>query len=604
MGGSSTKYYCENDGMNNIYYTRDKKRIQITDPNKVKSICKNNPWIIQPVYNHPMIQPYNQPTYTTTLPPTSQTTPALTATPPTLTATTSAPVLTTTSPPASQKIPASYVKDTSTSATTTPDTKVSSTSTQTKQQTILSKPTKRFCDTGEVGGDELYNQLIHNYGRTPQERCGEYYPEYAIPSKTYCETGNLVKGENKESKYHNDKGTPIERCREFYPSTYEPERLTHDLIKELFNGLDIKKDGTLQSNLLELNVLYYTLGCGSSPKKTFRFITDSTQMINSMIVCLNKLQDLDQDKAEKKIVQYIENLRGLEKEPLGKAYALSQLKEMVNDTASKISADSNTTKTNIEDLDRIVKLIQQVDSGTTERLNKISETLGKLVSIVEAKKDNADVLDEIRKLSEELGMKDIKSKLDNLNKTILQKGTADLTGVTKDVVEKVSGNVVSTIHEQIEEKSRKFLPSDSSAKGKIVDTSSAEGKIVRPEPPTESRQGQEALPKTKQVTSFKTYVSIADDSGHKKLYECSECSTSGACGECKEVLDRDFNSIKPTVDDILKNINITITTTAGRKIKYKCECTNGKCEKCEKLSAAELARRVDSNEPEEYYDEE
>ena len=40
------------------------------------------------------------------------------------------------------------------------------------------KPSTHFCETGELLEGEIYNQEIHNYGTTPQERCSQYYPEY------------------------------------------------------------------------------------------------------------------------------------------------------------------------------------------------------------------------------------------------------------------------------------------------------------------------------------------------------------------------------------------------------------------------------------------
>jgi chaperonin cofactor prefoldin len=288
------------------------------------------------------------------------------------------------------------------------------------------------------------------------------------------------------------------------------------------------------------------------------FITDSKQMINSMILCLRKLQYLGQKEAEEKIVQYIENLRSLEKEPLGKAYALSQLKPEVEATAKNISTDPTTIKTSIEDLHQIVEIIKQIDNSTTKRLNKISETLEKLSSIVEDKKDIVNVLNEIKKLSEELGMKDTKSQIDDMNKAIKQNGTADVTKVTKEVCERVIGVVISTIDEQIDKTAQTFVPT----------------------PPLEKKDGVSS-PKTKQVKQFKTYVSIADDSGHKRLYECSNCHTSGKCDECREV-EENFSDIKPNTASILKNVNIKITTTQGREIMYKCECINGQCEKCDK----------------------
>ena len=35
------------------------------------------------------------------------------------------------------------------------------------------KPSEQFCKTGELEKDEKFNQLIHNYGKTPNERCPE-----------------------------------------------------------------------------------------------------------------------------------------------------------------------------------------------------------------------------------------------------------------------------------------------------------------------------------------------------------------------------------------------------------------------------------------------
>jgi hypothetical protein len=40
------------------------------------------------------------------------------------------------------------------------------------------KPSKQFCETGKLLDNEVYNQSIHNYGTTPQERCAEFYHEY------------------------------------------------------------------------------------------------------------------------------------------------------------------------------------------------------------------------------------------------------------------------------------------------------------------------------------------------------------------------------------------------------------------------------------------
>ncbi len=46
------------------------------------------------------------------------------------------------------------------------------------ETTAPTKPSKQFCDTGVLAPGEKYNQPLHNYGRTPSERCSKFYDEY------------------------------------------------------------------------------------------------------------------------------------------------------------------------------------------------------------------------------------------------------------------------------------------------------------------------------------------------------------------------------------------------------------------------------------------
>lgn len=45
-----------------------------------------------------------------------------------------------------------------------------------QQQTRI--PSIHFCDTGSLAPGEVYNQDIHNFGDTPQQRCSRFYPQY------------------------------------------------------------------------------------------------------------------------------------------------------------------------------------------------------------------------------------------------------------------------------------------------------------------------------------------------------------------------------------------------------------------------------------------
>jgi hypothetical protein len=45
----------------------------------------------------------------------------------------------------------------------------------------MKKPSKHFCETGDLDVGEIYNQNLHNWGKTPQERCAGFYDEYKVP---------------------------------------------------------------------------------------------------------------------------------------------------------------------------------------------------------------------------------------------------------------------------------------------------------------------------------------------------------------------------------------------------------------------------------------
>ena len=275
MGGSNTKYYCENDGTNIYYYPSATKKVRITDLNKVKKICVNPEQAMSSSRISYLSQMMQQSSIGT------------------------APV--TTTPVATTPVATTPVTTASVAPTPVAPTPVA---TMTSDQTT---------------------------------------------------------------------------------------EATRSLIKELFNELDIKKDGTLKSNLLELNVLYYSLGCGSGTVSPTCFITDSKQMINSLLQCLNRFQNLGQKEAEQKIVQYIENLRKLEEKPLGKAYALSQIKPRIDEIIKNVGTNLGTTKKSIDDLNAIVEMMKQTDKDTKEHLNVISVALEKLKSMV----DNKDKIDKI-----------------------------------------------------------------------------------------------------------------------------------------------------------------------------------------------------------------
>ena len=275
MGGSNTKYYCENDGTNIYYYPSATKKVRITDLNKVKKICVNPEQAMSSSRISYLSQMMQQSSIGT------------------------APV--TTTPVATTPVATTPVTTASVAPTPVAPTPVA---TMTSDQTT---------------------------------------------------------------------------------------EATRSLIKELFNELDIKKDGTLKSNLLELNVLYYSLGCGSGTVSTTCFITDSTKMTNSLLQCLNRFQNLGQKEAEQKIVQYIENLRKLEEKPLGKAYALSQIKPRIDEIIKNVGTNLGTTKKSIDDLNAIVEMMKQTDKDTKEHLNVISVALEKLKSMV----DNKDKIDKI-----------------------------------------------------------------------------------------------------------------------------------------------------------------------------------------------------------------
>ena len=40
------------------------------------------------------------------------------------------------------------------------------------------RPSRYFCETGKLEDGELYNQDLHSYGETPQQRCSKYYTKY------------------------------------------------------------------------------------------------------------------------------------------------------------------------------------------------------------------------------------------------------------------------------------------------------------------------------------------------------------------------------------------------------------------------------------------
>ncbi len=44
----------------------------------------------------------------------------------------------------------------------------------------MKRPSKHFCETGDLDVGEIYNQNLHNWGKTPQERCADFYDEYKV----------------------------------------------------------------------------------------------------------------------------------------------------------------------------------------------------------------------------------------------------------------------------------------------------------------------------------------------------------------------------------------------------------------------------------------
>ena len=65
----------------------------------------------------------------------------------------------------------------------------------------MDKPSKSFCHTGVLPAGEIYNQNIHNYGKTREVRCEEYYPEYKDPEYKDPEyTGGKSRKKRRKSK--------------------------------------------------------------------------------------------------------------------------------------------------------------------------------------------------------------------------------------------------------------------------------------------------------------------------------------------------------------------------------------------------------------------
>jgi hypothetical protein len=59
--------------------------------------------------------------------------------------------------------------------------------------TEQTKPSYTFCKTGELEVDEKYNQNLHNYGSTPEERCSMHYPDkYSAQQSTQAAPGPVA----------------------------------------------------------------------------------------------------------------------------------------------------------------------------------------------------------------------------------------------------------------------------------------------------------------------------------------------------------------------------------------------------------------------------
>jgi hypothetical protein len=65
------------------------------------------------------------------------------------------------------------------------------------------KPSRKYCETGILPEGEKYDQEIHNYGKTPKERCSKFYEEYNKKGGNSKKTFRIRK--NKKSRKNHRK---------------------------------------------------------------------------------------------------------------------------------------------------------------------------------------------------------------------------------------------------------------------------------------------------------------------------------------------------------------------------------------------------------------
>ena len=64
---------------------------------------------------------------------------------------------------------------------------------ETAATTEQTKPSDTYCKTGDLEVDEKYNQNLHNYGSTPEERCSMHYPDkYSAQQSTQAAPGPVA----------------------------------------------------------------------------------------------------------------------------------------------------------------------------------------------------------------------------------------------------------------------------------------------------------------------------------------------------------------------------------------------------------------------------
>jgi hypothetical protein len=138
---------------------------------------------------------------------------------------------------------------------------------------MANKPSIYFCLTGYLEEGEKYNQNLHNYGETPEERGSAYYDSAYLLMKTnqylahleqdindtnkpsiyFCLTGCLEEGEKYNQNLHNYGETPEERGSAYYDSAYLLMK-TNQYLAHLEQDInDTNKNITQKASLSSLN---------------------------------------------------------------------------------------------------------------------------------------------------------------------------------------------------------------------------------------------------------------------------------------------------------------------------------------------------------------